>query len=146
MPAAFFRPEPGKGFVALSEITADRFDFLRRRLSRRELGKDVISANSQWAWILFVVQDRKRASNAWEAPAYLLTGWRRKDRIWTRYAHFKLPSKLLGKALATLSYWNAALPDLIEKADAADSRRKKSDPISELLGVNTDALWREFQR
>ena len=144
MAAAFLRPEPGKTFVTVSEISVERIDYRRRQLSRRELGKDVICSGSQWAWIVFVVQDRRMASNAWEPPAYLFTAWRRKDRVWTRYAAFKLPSKYLAKTLATLAYWNAALPDLIAKADLADKKRSKSDPISALLGVNSDAVWRDM--
>mgnify|MGYP000060579480 FL=1 len=145
MAAAFLRPEPGRGFLAVSEITVVRFDYRRRRLARRELGKDVISANGQWAWIVFVIQDRKRDSNAWEPPAYLFTAWTRKDRVWTRYAAFKLPSKYLAKTLATLAYWNAALPDLVAAADLADKKRGKSDPLAALLGVNSDAVWRDME-
>jgi hypothetical protein len=145
MPAAFLRPEPGKGFLSLNEITVTRFDYRRRRFTRRELGKDVISSGSQWAWLVFAIQDRKRESNAWEPPAFLFTAWKRKDRIWEKYADFKLPSKYIAKVLATLSYWNAALPDLVEKADAADKKRGKQDPLSAMLGVNSDALWRDIE-
>lgn len=145
MPAAFLRPEPGKGFFAINEITVERFDYRHRRVARRELGKDVIASGPQWAWLVFVIQDRKRESNAWEPPAYLFTAWKRTNRIWSRYASFKIPSKYMAKVLATCAYWNAALPDLIEKADTADKRRTKQDPLSAMLGVNSDALWRDMK-